>query len=59
MVFHWPQITILILYGLQLLIGAAEHGKPKTGENNLFVSIIAVALSFWILWSGGFFTGGH
>lgn len=58
LVLHWPQITMLVLYGLSLVIGAAEHGKPKKGDHNVITNILGVGVSFWILWSGGFYTGG-
>jgi hypothetical protein len=50
-----PQIILLSLLGLQLLITAHYHGKPKAGEHNIFVRLIDSAILIWILIAGGFF----
>lgn len=49
------QIIMIILLGLNLLLGANQHGKPKTGEHNFWVVAISVGLYFLILTTGGFF----
>jgi hypothetical protein len=51
----WPQYTIIAMYIFNLLWGAASHGKPKTGVNNIVSTLIGTVLGFWILYSGGFF----
>jgi len=58
MEFHWPQITWIVLAVLGLLINGANHGKPRDGEYNGFISIVVTGIMAWLLWSGGFF-GGH
>ena len=50
-----PQIVYLLLLALGLGITMEQHGKPKTGKHNFWVSLIAAALSFAIVWWGGFF----
>jgi hypothetical protein len=56
MTLHWPQITWLCLTLLSAGIGIAQHGKPKTGNNNMFINLIATALIAWLLYEGGFFS---
>lgn len=53
--WNWPQYTMIIIWGLHLLMGAALHDKPKTGKYSIISAIIGTALSVWILSSGGFF----
>ncbi len=50
-----PQIILLVLIGLQLLITAHFHGRPKSGEHNIFYKLIDAAIFIWILSAGGFF----
>ena len=50
-----PQIILLSLLGLQLLLTAYLHGKPKDGKHNIFVRLIDGAILIWILVAGGFF----
>jgi LPXTG-motif cell wall-anchored protein len=51
-----PQILYLglTLVGLGLII--EKHGKPKTGNENAWVSVITVILVLGLLFWGGFFT---
>jgi len=51
-----PQIIFLLLTALGLGIALEQHGKPKTGNNNVFINLISSAITFWILWAGGFFS---
>ena len=53
--WHWPQYTVCALYGLSLLIGLSKDGEPRTGSHSLAGAMLSVALSSWLLWSGGFF----
>lgn len=55
MKLHAPQIIWLVLAAAALLLEANRHGKPKEGKYNLWTSIAAVAISFGLLWWGGFF----
>lgn len=54
----WPQWVHFGLLCVGLLIAANQHGKPKTGDHNIAVSIIAITLQTIVLWSGGFWTPG-
>ena len=49
------QIVYLCWMMLGVGIGIAEHGKPKTGRNNAWISIISAALQIALLAGAGFF----
>jgi len=51
-----PQIILIVLLGISLLINAYQHGKPRTGTHNLFVSILSAGITLWILIAAGFFS---
>lgn len=53
---HWPQWLLLILFFIGVVMAAYEHGKPRKPEN-LFVHLIATAITLIILIFGGFFRG--
>jgi len=53
---EWPQITMIVLYAINILVSAALHGMPKTGKNNVLATIIGTGLGVWILYEGGFWT---
>lgn len=50
-----PQLIYLGLTLIGIGVSMAQHGKPKTGKENVFVSLIANAVSFMLLYWGGFF----
>ena len=50
-----PQLTLLALTLISLGITFAQHGKPKTGNENVWISLLSTALTFWLLFEGGFF----
>lgn len=52
-----PQVIVLALMGMSVCAAAYLHGKPKTGEHNFLVEFINNALTFGLLWWGGFFSG--
>ena len=55
---HAPQIVWLALAFLSIGISIAKHGEPQ--ENYSFpLKMIGIALGAWILYWGGFFTGGN
>lgn len=56
MFFGWPQITIFAFLMIALGISMKEHGNPKTGFYNAWITLFAVALELFILYSGGFFS---
>jgi hypothetical protein len=49
------QIIMLVLLGINLLLGAHEHVKEKTGNHNFWISAISVVLFLTLLITGGFF----
>jgi hypothetical protein len=50
-----PQIIILSLMSLNWLLTAHLHGKPKTGNYNIFITIVGNLINLAILYWGGFF----
>lgn len=50
-----PQILMIVIIAMGLGISMVEHGTPKTGKNNFFVSLIAYAIEIALLYFGGFF----
>ena len=55
MIQYWPQLAYLALIVFSLGITLEQHGKPKTGNENIWVSLTACALTLWLLYMGGFF----
>ena len=51
---NWQQIAIIIWEAMILGIGLVEHGKPRTGKNNFWISLASVATMVAILYTGGF-----
>ncbi len=52
--FHWPQITMIVIFAIAGTVSIIEHGKPK-GNHSMFTMLISIALEVWILSAGGFF----
>ena len=50
-----PQIIYLTINAIGLLLIAHLHGKPKTGEYNIFITLVSEGLAIALLWWGGFF----
>lgn len=50
-----PQIIYLTLMFLGLGIAIEQHGKPKEGITNFWVTFLATAISVSLLAWGGFF----
>jgi hypothetical protein len=50
-----PQIILLTLLGIELLLTAYMHGRPRTSTYNIFMRIVDSAVLIWILIAGGFF----
>jgi len=49
-----PQIIIIVMYCLNLGIVMQNHGKPRKGKDNFFISLFATILNVVILYFGGF-----
>lgn len=49
---NWPLLIIYIWFFVSLLIAANEHGKPKEGIHNFWISflnfIITTILIIWL-----------
>lgn len=57
MVLHWPQIVWLTLVLIGLGMSLEQHGKPRTGRHNVWLSLFGGGVGFWIVYGGGFFAG--
>ena len=55
MIQYWPQITFVALIVFSLGITLEQHGKPKTGNESFWLSLISTTLTMWLLYMGGFF----
>lgn len=51
----WPQITWLVIVMLGVGITLEQHGKPKTGKHNIWVTLVALGINVGLLNAGGFF----
>ena len=50
-----PQIIYLVMSLLGLGVIIERHGKPKTGNNNVWMDLLATIIIYSLLYSGGFF----
>jgi len=50
-----PQIIVICLYAFQIGVDLVQHGKPRTGNYNVIITIIATGISVGLLIWGGFF----
>lgn len=50
-----PQIIVIVLYSISLCLAANQHGKPRDGEHNFWVSLIGTGIIIGLLVWGGFF----
>lgn len=50
-----PQFILLLLWAASFGLVAAKHGQPKNENYNVFVTILALAIEFSLLYCGGFF----
>ena len=51
----WALVTFIILHVLAVGIVLAKHGEPKGGNYNIFITLAAEALEFWLLYKAGLF----
>lgn len=56
MILHWrwPQFAMVSIALIGLLIGARNHGKPRTPES-FWSTVIGVCLQTFLLIAGGFY----
>ena len=50
-----PQIIFIVLLGLNLGVGLAQHGTPKTGNNSFMSAFLGTIIQVGLLYWGGFF----
>lgn len=50
------QIIYLVLICMALGMSLVNHGKPKTGTNNFWISLLSAAIQIGLLYGGGFFS---
>jgi hypothetical protein len=55
MTWGWPQWTYVGMTAFTMLYVAVKHGEPKTDKYDIGWTTLAVVLSQWILWCGGFY----
>jgi hypothetical protein len=51
---HWQQVTLIILWAIGGSLHLFNHGESK-GEYNFGYWLISFAISFTIIYTGGFF----
>jgi hypothetical protein len=53
--WHWPHYVIATIAMIRLFVAAHFHGKPQTGKQDFFASLIVTAFfTCYVLYSGGF-----
>ncbi len=52
----WPQWVWLALMLANIAMGAALHGKPRTGNYSIGTAIVGAFIGLFIVISGGFFS---
>jgi hypothetical protein len=51
-----PQIIVIVLYALSVGVVLSRHGKPETGNHNVWSSLLTIAVMSALLWWGGFWS---
>jgi hypothetical protein len=51
----FPQYCYLVLTFIGLLVVSNEHGKPRTGQYNIFSTLATCIFVLSLLYFGGFF----
>lgn len=51
----WPQWSYLTITVIAIVLAAAEHGEPKTGNFNFGTFMLSIFVAMFLLVSGGFF----
>lgn len=52
---NWPQYVYLAIGVATFISGIVKDGQPRTGNYSAGITTAAVALSWFLLWRGGFF----
>lgn len=54
MEWGWPQWVVAVLYGLTVIVYAANEGKPRDGKYSTLGCLIGLAIMAFLLHKGGF-----
>ena len=49
-----PQITIIVLYAMQIGIALVKHGEPRKEKYSVWTTMLGTLIGVAILWWGGF-----
>ena len=55
MLEYWPQLFYISFTLGGLLFLLFNHGQPRTGRHNFYISLVVTIFVFWLLYKGGFF----
>lgn len=50
------KIFVIVWYSMSLGVYLVNHGKPRTGNYHFGYAVISVAIIFFALYKGGFFS---
>jgi high-affinity Fe2+/Pb2+ permease len=50
----WPQITLIVLWALNIGMTMREHGKSKIEKANVWTTLFSLAIVATLLYYGGF-----
>ncbi|GAC1381818.1 MAG: hypothetical protein NVS3B25_33540 [Hymenobacter sp.] len=50
-----PEVLLLVLGLIGLLLHAHDHGKPKTGYDNFWYTLIACVINYGLMYWAGLF----
>jgi len=54
-IFHAPQVIWIMLMTASMVIGMHQHGQPKKGTEDAWITLMAIIVNFGLLFWGGFF----
>lgn len=52
----WPQVTIIVMLAISVGISLAKHGETEMKTQNAWVSIGAISIWIFLLYSGNFWS---
>lgn len=55
MEYGWPQIMVVVWFGMCIGASLMKDGQPIDGKHSFVVRLIFTAITAWILKEGGFF----
>jgi hypothetical protein len=51
---HWPQITMIVLFAINISVRLALHTLPHTDKKEVFATLLGTVINIVILYCGGF-----